>query len=149
MINHTVLVGRLTRDIELKYTGGGTAVANFTIACNRPFKSADGKEEADFINCVVWRKAAENMSEYTRKGSLIGVTGRIQTRNYEGNDGKKVYVTEVVCDNVQYLDTKETSGSDKPAKKEAAAPVKDYPEFNKDVFNKDDTIDITDDDLPF
>lgn len=105
MINRTVLTGRLVRDPELRYTPIGVAVANFTLAVNRPFANASGEREADFISCVVWRKPAENLAKYIKKGGLIGVDGRLQSRSYE-QDGKTVYVTEVVADNVQFLEVK-------------------------------------------
>lgn len=96
MINRVVLIGRLTKDPELRYTPNGVAVATFTLAVNRIFANQSGEREADFINCVVWRKQAENMANYLRKGSLTGIEGRIQTRNYENQEGKRVYVTEVL-----------------------------------------------------
>ena len=96
MINRTILVGRLTRDPELRYTNGGAAVATFTIAVNRQFTNQNGEREADFISCVIWRKAAENFANFTHKGSLVGIDGRIQTRNYENQQGVRVYVTMVV-----------------------------------------------------
>ncbi|HDT9193057.1 TPA: single-stranded DNA-binding protein, partial [Listeria monocytogenes] len=98
MMNRVVLVGRLTKDPELRYTPAGVAVATFTLAVNRPFKNGQGEQEADFIQCVVWRKPAENVANFLKKGSLAGVDGRVQTRNYEGNDGKRVYVTEIVAE---------------------------------------------------
>ena len=106
MINNTTLVGRLTKDVDLRYTSNGTATGTFTLAVNRNFKNANGEIEADFINCVIWRKAAENFATFTHKGSLVGITGRIQTRNYEGKDGNRVYVTEVVADNFALLEKK-------------------------------------------
>ncbi|WP_125767706.1 single-stranded DNA-binding protein [Lapidilactobacillus wuchangensis] len=106
MINRVVLIGRLTRDVELRYTGSGTAVATFTLAVNRQFTNAQGEREADFISCVLWRKAAENFANFTHKGSLVGVEGRVQTRNYENNQGNRVYVTEVVVDNFSLLEPK-------------------------------------------
>ena len=105
-INNVVLVGRMTRDAELRYTPSNVAVATGTLAVNRQFKSANGEKETDFINIVAWRKTAEILSNYASKGSQIGITGRIQTRNYEGNDGKRVYVTEVVAETVMLLDGK-------------------------------------------
>lgn len=107
-MNRTVLIGRLTRDPELKYTSNNTAVATFTLAVNRPFQGQDGVQQADFINIVVWRKLAENIKKYITQGSQIAVEGRIQTRNYDGEDGKKRYITEVVADNVHFLDTKKS-----------------------------------------
>ena len=106
MINRVVLVGRLTKDPELKFTSSNIAVVTFTLAVNRNFSNSEGKEEADFIQCVAWRKTAENVGKYVRKGSLVGVDGRIQTRNYEAQDGTKRYITEVVADNVRFLDSK-------------------------------------------
>ena len=110
MMNRVVLVGRLTKDPDLRYTPNGVAVATFTLAVNRPFSNQQGESEADFINCVVWRKPAENVANFLKKGSLAGVDGRIQTRNYEGQDGKRVYVTEVQAESVQFLEPKGSSG---------------------------------------
>ena len=106
MINRVVLVGRMTRDPELRRTPQGDAVTTFTLAVNRNFTSKDGQQQADFINCIVWKKQAENVDKYCSKGSLVGVEGRIQTRSYENNQGQKVNVVEVVCDSVQFLETK-------------------------------------------
>ena len=106
MINQTVLVGRLTKEPDLRYTNSGQAVATFTLAVNRNFKNQNGEHEADFINCVIWRKPAETMANYAHKGTLLGVVGRIQTRSYENQQGQRVYVTEVVCDNFQLLERK-------------------------------------------
>ncbi len=103
-MNRVVLVGRLTKDPELRYTPSGVAVATFTLAVNRAFTNQQGDREADFINCVIWRRPAENVANFLKKGSLAGVDGRIQTRNYEGQDGKRVYVTEVVAESVQFLE---------------------------------------------
>ncbi len=105
-MNKAFLVGRLTKDPELRYLSDNTAVVNFTIAINRLYTNQSGEREADFINVVVWRKQAENVKKYVAKGSLVAVDGRIQTRNYENQEGKRVYVTEVVADNVQFLDSK-------------------------------------------
>lgn len=106
MINRVVLVGRLTRDPELRYTTNGTAVASFTLAVNRQFTNSQGEREADFIDCVVWRKAAENFANFAHKGSLIGIDGRLQTRNYENQQGQRVYVTETVVDNFSLLESR-------------------------------------------
>ncbi|EAF3873197.1 single-stranded DNA-binding protein, partial [Listeria monocytogenes] len=113
MMNRVVLVGRLTKDPDLRYTPAGAAVATFTLAVNRPFKNTQGEQEADFINCVVWRKPAENVANFLKKGSMAGVDGRVQTRNYEDKDGKRVFVTEVVAETVQFLEPKNnnTGGS--------------------------------------
>ena len=129
MINRVVLVGRLTKDPDLRYTTSGVPVASFTLAVNRTYSNEQGERQADFINCVVWRKPAENTANYLRKGSLAGVEGRLETRSYDGNDGKKVFVTEVVCDSIQFLEPKQDS---------APGPKKEQK-----------TLDITDDDLPF
>lgn len=112
-MNRTIIVGRLTRDPDLRYTPNGVAVANFTVAVNRPFKSKEGEQEADFINCVAWRKQAENLVNYMKKGSQIGVDGRLQSRSYEGQDGKKVFVTEILAESIQFLESKGIS-SEKP-----------------------------------
>ena len=107
MINSVVLVGRLTNDIELRYTGGGGhAVANFTIACDRPFKNAEGEKETDFIRIVVWRKQAENCAQYIGKGSLVAVEGRLQVRSYDDQEGKRRTISEVVANGVRFLDSK-------------------------------------------
>ncbi|WP_136108105.1 single-stranded DNA-binding protein, partial [Streptococcus pyogenes] len=106
MINNVVLVGRMTKDAELRYTPSQVAVATFTLAVNRTFKSQNGEREADFINCVIWRQPAENLANWAKKGALIGITGRIQTRNYENQQGQRVYVTEVVADNFQMLESR-------------------------------------------
>jgi single-strand DNA-binding protein len=114
MINTVVLTGRMTKDVELRYTPNGNAVANFTLAVNRKFKS-DNQPEADFINCVIWNKSAETLANYTGKGSLIGVEGNLQTRSYE-NEGKKVYVTEVYVANFTFLESKKEEEKQPPAK---------------------------------
>lgn len=106
MLNRTVLVGRLTKDPELRTTQNGVNVGTFTLAVNRTFTNAQGEREADFINVVVFKKQAENVKNYLSKGSLAGVDGRLQTRNYENKDGQRVFVTEVVADSVQFLEPK-------------------------------------------
>lgn len=105
MINSIALTGRLTRDIDLRYTQSGTAVGTFTLAVDRQYKR-DGEPTADFVNCVIWRKSAENFANFTRKGSLVGVEGHIQTRNYDNNQGQRVFVTEVVVENFALLESK-------------------------------------------
>ncbi|UXV53897.1 single-stranded DNA-binding protein [Staphylococcus aureus] len=106
MLNRTVLVGRLTKDPEYRTTSNGVSVTTFTIAVNRTFTNAQGEREADFINCVTFRKQAENVNNYLSKGSLAGVDGRLQSRDYENQEGRRVFVTEVVCDSVQFLEPK-------------------------------------------
>ncbi|MBB1078448.1 single-stranded DNA-binding protein [Limosilactobacillus sp. STM2_1] len=110
MLNRAVLTGRLTRDPELRYTTSGTAVVSFTLAVDRQFRNQNGDRDADFINCVIWRKSAENFSNFTHKGSLVGIEGRIQTRNYENQQGNRVYVTEVVVDNFALLEPRQNGG---------------------------------------
>lgn len=105
MINRVVMVGRMTRDPELRRTGSGAAVTSFTLALNRNYNSADG-QQADYISCVVWNKVAENVAQYCSKGSLVGVEGRLRSRTYDNAHGQRVYVTEVVCDSVQFLETR-------------------------------------------
>ena len=156
MINRTILVGRLTRDPELRYTQGGTAVASFTLAVNRQFTNSQGEREADFINCVIWRKAAENFVNFTNKGSLVGIDGRLQTRNYENKQGQRVYVTEVVAENFSLLESKNVNSSDNTNNN----PNNQYSNSNnqpkKPNNNTSDPfadyskpIDISDDSLPF
>jgi single-strand DNA-binding protein len=154
LLNRTVLVGRLTKDPELKYTPNGVAVANFTLAVNRPFKSQSGENEADFINCVVWRKPAENLANYMSKGSLVGVDGRVQTRSFDNQEGKKVYVTEIVADSVQFLESKNSSSSQSNSSSynsgNSQSGSQNSSQNNQDPFkDKGEPIDISDDDLPF
>jgi single-strand DNA-binding protein len=141
MINRVILVGRLTKDPELKYTPNGVAVCNFTLAVNRTFTNQQGEREADFINCVVWRRPAEKAANFLRKGSLAGVDGRLQTRSYEGQNGK-VYVTEVVADSVQFLETK---GKDSGSQNNASTSQN---QAYDDPFAGESTP-IDDSDLPF
>lgn len=108
-MNKVFLIGRLTRDPELRYTGSNIPVATFSLAVNRNFSNQAGEREADFINIVVWRKQAENVKNYLAQGSQVAIDGRIQTRSYDGNDGQKRYVTEVVADNVEFLGSKNSS----------------------------------------
>ncbi|MGT9215971.1 single-stranded DNA-binding protein [Enterococcus faecalis] len=152
MINNVTLVGRLTKDPDLRYTQSGTAVGQFTLAVNRNFTNQQGDREADFINCVIWRKAAESLANYARKGTLIGLTGRIQTRNYDNQQGQRVYVTEIVVENFQLLESKEVNDQRRSSKPDQATFDKqatDKPD-PLDPFSKDvSPIDISDDDLPF
>ena len=142
MINNVVLVGRLTRDAELRYTSSNQAVATFSLAVNRNFKSQNGECEADFINCVIWRQQAENLANWAKKGALIGITGRIQTRNYENQQGQRVYVTEVVANDFQLLESR---------KDREAGPSQGYgqPQFGRRAPMNANPMDISDDDLPF
>lgn len=162
MINRVVLVGRLTKDVEVRYTNSGAAVATFTIAVNRQFTNAQGEREADFIQCVIWRKAAENFGNFTHKGSLVGIDGRIQTRNYENKQGQRVYVTEVVVDNFALLEPKGAShnqgnnrggyqnNNNDHQQSGNQASSSSQPDTNNDPFaDSSEPIDISDDDLPF
>ena len=163
MINRVVLVGRLTKDPELRKTQSGTSVVSFSLAVNRRVQTP-GQPDADFINCVAWNRLADLMCQYLHRGSLIGVEGRTQTRNYENNQGQRVYVTEVVADNVQFLEPKNTQhaqsnayGANTYAQPQAAMdpygqaassmPAAQDP-FGAD-FDANDTLDISSDDLPF
>lgn len=149
-MNVVTLVGRLVRDPDLRYTQQGHAVANFTIAINRPFKGENGQQEADFINCVAWRKPAENLANYMKKGNRIGVSGSIQTRSFEGQDGKTVYVTEVLANNIEFLESKSSGGqSGQPAAGGRQAPSRNQSPADDPFKDTSEPIDITDDDLPF
>lgn len=103
-MNRVTLIGRLTKDPEMRVTPNGVSVTSFTLAVNRPFSNQNGENQADFINCICWRKTAENVANFLKKGSLAGVDGRLQTRTYENQTGNKVFVTEVVAENVQFLE---------------------------------------------
>lgn len=138
MINNVVLVGRIVRDPELRYTPQNTAVATFTLAVNRRFKNAQGEREADFINCVIWRQPAENLANWAKKGTLVGITGSIQVRNYENKEGQRVYVTEVLADSFQMLE----SNSNKTEKGKTKSNQ------DKDPF-AGSSMEVSDDDLPF
>ncbi|HEM3858704.1 TPA: single-stranded DNA-binding protein [Streptococcus suis] len=132
MINNVVLVGRMTCDAELRYTPSNQAVATFTLAVNRNFKNQDGEREADFINCVIWRQQAENLANWVKKGALIGVTGRIQTRSYDNQQGQRVYVTEVVAESFQLLESRGQQSNSQDGS-----------------FGNSSPMDIQDEDLPF
>ncbi|GAA0437110.1 single-stranded DNA-binding protein [Lentibacillus halophilus] len=158
MLNRVVLVGRLTKDPDLRYTASGVAVANFTVAVNRPFSNQQGSRDADFINCVVWRRAAENLANYMKKGSMVGIDGRIQTRTFEGQDGKTVFMTEVVADSVQFLESK-ASSQNKGQQSSGYQPNQNHnqnqnqpdqqPASDNPFKDNGQPIDISDDDLPF
>ncbi|MCT1175816.1 single-stranded DNA-binding protein [Pediococcus pentosaceus] len=157
MINRTVLVGRLTNDPELKYTGSGVAVATFTVAVNRQFTNSQGEREADFIRCQMWRKAAENFCNFTHKGSLVGIDGRIQTRSYENQQGTRVYVTEVVAENFSLLESKNSSQNEQFEQNRPQNNGQNYQNKqngqsspSRNPNNPFNTMpDIKDDDLPF
>lgn len=179
MINNVVLTGRLTKDVDLRYTSSGTAIGSFSIAVDRQFKNQQGEKETDFINCVIWRKAAENFANFTRKGSLVGIQGRIQTRNYENQQGQRVYVTEVVVENFTLLESRSVteqrpretnsfsqdkgnnsfqpsssnrSYNDSSSNYSSTSQTNGFSDYsaNDDPFlSSGQTIDISDDDLPF
>ena len=149
MINSTVLVGRLTKDPELKYTGNNIAVASFSLAVNRNFKDANGERETDFINCVIWRQQAENLANWAKKGALIGITGRIQTRSYENQQGQRVYVTEVVAENFQMLESRAARDGGNANNSYSQQQVPNYSKNNGNPFGNSNPMDIQDSDLPF
>ncbi|MBE7359911.1 single-stranded DNA-binding protein [Staphylococcus epidermidis] len=143
MINRVILVGRLTKNPEYRQTPNGVSVATFTLAVNRPFTNSQGEREADFINVVVFRRQAENVNNYLSKGSLAGVDGRIQSRSYENQEGRRVFVTEVVADNVQFMDSKGSNQQKNQSQQQGQAPAGNNP------FANDNNANIDDDDLPF
>lgn len=142
MLNNVVLVGRMTKDAELHYTPSNQAVATFSLAVNRNFKSQNGEREADFINCVIWRQQAENLANWAKKGALIGITGRIQTRSYENQQGQRVYVTEVVADSFQLLESRKD-------REGGQSQGYSHPDFSRQTQMNANPMDISDDDLPF
>lgn len=137
MINNVVMIGRLTRDVELRYTSNNVAVGAFTLAVNRNFKNAAGDRESDFINCIIWNKQAENLANWTKKGMLVGITGRIQTRSYENQQGQRVYVTEVVAESFQVLEKRDNAANKSSLDNQMPSNFSGQP------------MDISDDDLPF
>lgn len=169
MINRVVLVGRLTRNPELKYTTNGIANLRFSLAVNRSYSGPNGERQADFINCVAWRGQAENMAKFLHKGSLIGVEGRIETGSYQTQDGSTRYTTDVVCDSVQFLEPK-NNGQQGQNQQEAGIQQAQQPTFDSPYsqpgtnpfnpsfsippgytpgHNENSNININDDDLPF
>lgn len=146
MINNTVLVGRLTRDPELRKTQSGTSVVSFTLAVERRFKH-QGQEDTDFVQCVAWNHSADFMAKYLDKGALVGIEGRIQTRNYDDKAGNKVYVTEVVCSAVQHLESKVETEKRRQGSQQGQYDNQQYEEVEEEFRNP--TLDISSDDLPF
>ncbi|MDG5113476.1 single-stranded DNA-binding protein [Companilactobacillus pabuli] len=170
MINRVVLVGRLTKDPELRYTTNGVAVVSFNLAVNRSFTNSQGEREADFISCVIWRKGAENFANFTHKGSLVGVDGRIQTSSYDNQQGQRIFRTDVILENFSLLEPKNQNGSTSSNNFSNQNSQSNYNQnannFNnqsntnnqyrnsnqksKDPFqNNNGSIEISDDDLPF
>lgn len=155
-MNNVNLIGRLTKAVDLRYTQNGVAYGSFTIAVNRRFKNQNGEREADFINCVIWKKGAENLANFTQKGSLIGVSGAIQTRNYDNQQGQRVYVTEVLVENFDLLESRKTA--DNGVLNSGGINTQSYNKnqnlggnfANNDPFTANgETFDVQDDDLPF
>ncbi len=164
MINRVVLVGRLTKDVEVRKTQTGLSVASFTVACDRRVsKSQDNSQQtADFINCVAWRQSADFLGQYARKGAMVGVDGRLQTRSYDRQDGTKAYITEVVCDNVNLLESKAQSAArasqpvdnsynnyQQPSYQPQAPAYQPQPTVEDAFSNEQPPLDISNDDLPF
>ena len=150
-MNRVVLVGRLTKDPVLRKTANGVSVTSFTLACTRRFKQ-EGQPDADFINTVTWNKTADIVSQYTYKGSLVGVEGRIQTRSYDDKDGKRVYVTEVVADSVQFLESKSAAASNAYVPEQGSNQGYQSDNSSSQSYSNDftsSTLDIASDDLPF
>jgi len=168
MINRVVLVGRLTKDPELKYTPSGVPMTRFTVAVNRPFKN-EGQNEADFIGCLAWRKQAENLANFMKKGSLIGVEGRIQTGSFEGQDGKRVYTSDVIADSIQFLEPRSSNSESSNSTPNYQASTnyqsqsqtqntgqyagqtqhQNYKRVDEDPFAKGSGPVVSEDDLPF
>lgn len=168
MINRAVVVGRLTKDPELRKTTSGKSVVQFNLACNRN-KSSEGQPEADFINCVAWNKTADTMQQYLHKGDLIGIEGRIQTRNYQDNSGRTVHVTEVIIDSMQFLQPKQKENQPQNQQQYSAPQTNSYQQSyqapqqqgyqyqqeplyqppQNNAYGSGDTLDISSDDLPF
>lgn len=153
MINRVILVGRLTKDVEVRKTTSNISVASFTVAVDRRFSKDNSQQSADFISCVAWRQSADFLGQYAKKGSLVGVEGRIQTRNYDGQDGKKVYVTEVVVDNVQLLSSRNSANSSASNSSNQTYTPSVEPSFMEeettDGLLDKPALDISTDDLPF
>lgn len=141
-MNSICLVGRLTKDVDLRYTQSNVAVATFTLAVNRTFKNENGERETDFINCVMWRQQAEHLANWAKKGALIGITGRIQTRSYDNQQGQRVYVTEVVAEQFQLLESKGQGNQTQQRQAQQQTP-----DFSRNA--NANPLDIDDDMLPF
>ena len=144
-MNKVCLTGRVTKNIELKYTQNNIAITNFTLAVTRKFKNQNGEYESDFINCIAYKSTAELLSKYVKKRDLLGIEGRIQTRNYEDKDGKRVYVTEVIVDSIDFLQSRKDESKQETTKTENTKQ-----KLSDDVFSEfGSSIEITDDDIAF
>lgn len=148
MINRVVLVGRITKDVDHRVTTSGASVVSFTLAVNRNFTSASGEREADFINCVTWRASADFMKNYVKKGNLLAVDGRMQTRNYQDNDGRTVYITEVVADSVQLLESRSSNQGDNSGQYRNKYEANQSNDAQDELYESTKNL-IADDDLPF
>lgn len=148
MINNVSLTGRLTKDIDLRYTQSGVAVASFTLAVARNYKDRDGNQQTDFIQCQIWRKAAENFANFTHKGSLVGIEGRIQTRNYDNQQGQKVYVTEVIVTNFSLLEPRNTGNGQGQSNGQYQQQGQSYQQTQNQGWEQSD-VQLDDSDLPF
>lgn len=148
-INKSILAGRLTNEVDLRYTPSGSAVVRFTIAVNRSFKREDGTRETDFVNCTMWGKRAEALANHFKKGDGIGITGRIQTGSYEGQDGKRVYTTEVVADDFSF--GQKAGGASVQRGQQPSQPQNNqsYTRVEQDPFSSGGPIEVSEDDLPF
>ena len=147
MFNKVILIGRTTKEVELRRTSSGTAVSTFTLAVDNRFVLKDGKPSTDFISCVAWANTAETMEKYVRKGALIAVEGRIQTRNYDNKDGNKVYITEVVVENMRMLESRGDRSSYNNL--DSYEPSSNNREIINEVESPEIEYNISDDDLPF
>jgi single-strand DNA-binding protein len=147
MLNRVILIGRTTRDVDFRRTSNGTPVASFTLALDNRFVLKDGKPSTDFISCVAWSNTAETMEKYVRKGALIAIEGRIQTRNYDNKDGNRVYITEVVVENMRMLESRGERSSS--SNLDGYEPASSSRESYEEVMSPEIEYDISDDDLPF
>ena len=144
-MNKVCLTGRLTKNIELKYNQNNVAITSFNLAVTRKFKNQNGEYESDFINCIAYKSTAELLNKYVKKGDLLGIEGRIQTRNYEDKDGKRVYVTEVIVDSIDFLQSRKDESKQETTEKENTKQ-----KLSDDVFSEfGSSIEITDDDIAF
>ena len=162
MLNKVILIGRLTKDPELRVTTTGISVGTFSLAVGRTFASANGEKETDFFNCVCYRKLAENVGRFVKKGSLVSVEGRIQNRSYDGQDGVKRYITEIICENVVFLDSKGQASENNynnnyQQSSQQTFNINQQPKFSNQqyqqkedsYFDNNHNVDISEDDLPF
>ena len=149
-MNKVILIGRLTRDPELRYTSSNVATCTFSVAVDRPFANQNGEREADFFNIVTWRKQAENVAKYCNKGSQVAVEGRIQNRSYDAQDGSKRYITEIIADNVTFLGAKGASGANFDNNNDGFDQNIETTDLEEDPYaNMGEEVALSDDDLPF